>query len=78
MITVVSGPSENAKHLTREEVTAIMDKVAKKEIEPYRDEVTDATLISEELPGSKIVSTKKLAIRCRRMDTGQWSESSLP
>ena len=31
---VVSGPSENAKHLTREEVTAIMDKVAKKEIEP--------------------------------------------
>lgn len=66
---VVSGPSENAKHLTREEVTAIMDKVAKKEIEPYRDEVTDATLISEELPGSKIVSTKKLPL----FDAEEWT-----
>lgn len=66
---VVSGPSENAKHLTREEVIAIMDKVAKKEIKPYHDEVTDAKLISEELPGSKIVSTKKVPL----FDAEEWT-----
>ncbi len=57
---VISGPSENAKHLTEAEVKAIMDKVAKSNIEPYKDEVSDASLISEELPGSKIVATKQL------------------
>lgn len=57
---IVSGPSEGAKHLTREEVTAILDKVAASGIQPYQDKVSQAALINENLPGSKIVSTKKL------------------
>lgn len=57
---VVSGPSENTKHLTKEEVFAIMDKVSKADIAPYEDVVSDASLISENLPGSKVVSTKPL------------------
>ncbi|MEG2277098.1 MAG: insulinase family protein [Odoribacter sp.] len=57
---IISGPSENAKHLTKEEVVAIMDKVAKSNIEGYKDEVSTSSLISENLKGSKIVATKKL------------------
>lgn len=59
-VIIVSGPSENAKHLTKEECLAIMDKVAKADIKPYHDAVSDASLISEDLKGSKIVSTKQL------------------
>lgn len=57
---VVSGPSEDAKHLTREEVLAIMDKVSKADIQPYQDAISDASLINEELTGSKVVKTKRL------------------
>ncbi len=57
---VVSGPSEDAKHLTREEVLAIMDKVSKADIQPYQDAVNNASLINEELTGSKVVKTKRL------------------
>lgn len=57
---VVNGPSEGVTHLTREEVLAIMDKVAKSEIAPYRDQVAVGTLIDEELPGSKVVAEKAL------------------
>lgn len=57
---VISGPSENAKHLTQEEVLAIMDKVSKANIEPYQDAVSEGALITEDLQGSKIVKTKAL------------------
>lgn len=57
---IISGPSEGAQHLTREEVVAIMDKVAKSDIKPYHDQVSTASLINEDLKGSKIVATKKL------------------
>ena len=53
---VVSGPSEGVTHLTREEVLAVMDKVAQSEIAPYQDEMVGGTLIGEELPGSKVVA----------------------
>lgn len=66
---IVSGPSENAKHLTKEECLAIMDKVAKADIKPYHDAVSDASLISEELPGSKIISTKQLP----QFDAVEWT-----
>lgn len=66
---IVMGPSENAKHLTKEECLAIMDKVAKADIQPYHDAVSDASLISEELPGSKIVSTKQLP----QFDAVEWT-----
>lgn len=59
-VLIVSGPSENAKHLTKEEAVAIMDKVSKSEIQPYQDAVSDASLISEDLKGSKIVKIKTL------------------
>ena len=57
---LVSGPSEGVTHLTREEVLAIMDKVSAAEIAPYEDESAAGSLISEELPGSKIVAEKTL------------------
>ena len=57
---VVSGPSEGVTHLTREEVLAVMDKVAQSEIAPYQDEMVGGTLIGEELPGSKVVAEKAL------------------
>ena len=66
---IVSGPSENAKHLTQEEVVAILEKVAKADIQPYEDEVTKASLISEELPGSKIVETRKVPM----FDAEEWT-----
>lgn len=59
-IVVVNGPSEGVTHLTREEVLAVMDKVSKAEIAPYHDEAAVGTLISEELPGSKVVAEKAL------------------
>ena len=58
---IISGPSENTTHLTKEEVLAIMDKVSKAtDIIPYKDNATSNSLISEELKGSKIVATKEL------------------
>ena len=42
---VVSGPSEGVTHLTREEVLAVMDKVAQSEIAPYQDEMVGGCLL---------------------------------
>lgn len=68
-VIIVKGPSEGVTHLTKEEVLAIMDKVANADIEPYHDKTTDAALISEELTGSKIVATKKLPL----FDAEEWT-----
>ena len=58
---VISGPSENAIHLTKEEVIALINKVNQAtDIEPYRDQTTSTSLIEEELKGSKVVATKEL------------------
>lgn len=66
---IISGPSEDAKHLTKEEVLAIMDKVSKSDIEPFHDQTTEASLISEDLPGSKVVATKELP----QFDAVEWT-----
>ena len=57
---LVSGPSENAKHITEAEVKAVMAKVEKTPVEPYKDAVGSGSLISEDLKGGKIVKTKEL------------------
>jgi len=66
---VISGPSENTTHLTKEEVLAIMDKVAKADIKPYQDAVNDASLISENLEGSSIINTNPLP----QFDAVEWT-----
>ncbi|MCD6179732.1 MAG: insulinase family protein [Bacteroidales bacterium] len=57
---VISGPSEGVTHLTEAEALAIMEKVKQAEIAPYVDEAAAASLISEDLKGSKIIFSKKL------------------
>ncbi len=59
-VIIITGPSEDAKHLTKEEVLAIIDKVEHATIEPYKDDSNNASLISDELKGSKIIATKAL------------------
>ena len=57
---IVTGPSEGVKHLTEAESLAIIEKVKQAEIAPYVDEASAASLISEELKGSKVIISKKL------------------
>lgn len=68
-VMIISGPSEDAKHLTQEEAVAILEKVEKADLKAYEDHVRDASLISEDLPGSKIVKTKKLP----QFDAEEWT-----
>ena len=68
-VIIVSGPSEDAEHLTREEALALIDKVANADIAPYQDAVSEASLISEELKGSKIIKTKTLP----QFDAVEWT-----
>ena len=68
-VMIISGPSEDAEHLTQEEAMAIIGKVEKADLEAYEDHVQTASLISEELPGSKIVKTKKLP----KFDAEEWT-----
>lgn len=68
-VITITGPSDDTKHLTEAEALAIMDKVSKAEIKPYEDAVSEASLITEELPGSKVVSTKELP----QFDAVEWT-----
>lgn len=68
-VMIISGPSEDATHLTQEEAVAILEKVEKADLKAYEDHVRDASLISEDLPGSKIVKTKKLP----QFDAEEWT-----
>ena len=68
-VITITGPSEDTKHLTREEAFAIMDKVAQAPVDPYHDAVNDTDLITEELAGSEIVKTKKLP----QFDAVEWT-----
>lgn len=68
-VMIISGPSEDAKHLTQEEAVAILEKVEKADLKAYEDHVRDASLISEDLPRSKIVKTKKLP----QFDAEEWT-----
>ena len=58
MVIVAQGPSEGVKHITKEEAIAVLDKVESSNLEPYKDQVTEASLINEDLKGSKIIATK--------------------
>lgn len=69
MVIVVSGPSEGVKHITKEEAIAVLDKVDKSDITPYKDQTASTSLISEDLTGSKIVKTKKLP----QFDAEEWT-----
>ena len=66
---MVTGPSEDAKHLTEAEAEAIIAKVKTMPVEPYVDAATSSSLISEELKGSKIISTKNLD----QFDAVEWT-----
>lgn len=57
---IISGASEGVKHLTKEECEAIIAKVKQSNVEAYKDAVSEAELISEELKGGKIVKTTEL------------------
>ena len=69
MSIVITGPSEGVTHLTEEECLAIMEKVKKADIAPYVDSASEASLISEDLKGGKIVETKQLP----EFDAVEWT-----
>ncbi|MFA9390504.1 MAG: M16 family metallopeptidase [Prolixibacteraceae bacterium] len=66
---VITGPSEGVTHLTEKEAKAIVAKVEKMAIEPYVDAAASSSLISEDLKGSKVVSSKKL----KDFDAVEWT-----
>lgn len=69
-VIAISGPSEGEKYLTKEEALSILDKVsAATDIRPFEDKVGNASLISEELKGGKIVATRKLP----QFDAVEWT-----
>jgi len=60
-VIVVMGPDKpEAKHLSNEQALAIISDVEKSTIEPYVDAAVSSNLISKELKGSKVKSTKQL------------------
>ncbi|MDR1755405.1 MAG: insulinase family protein [Culturomica sp.] len=57
----ITGPEEDAKHLTEEEALKIIAEVENdKTITAYEDEAVNSDLIEGELPGGKIVAVKQL------------------
>ena len=60
-VVVIMGPDiPEAKHLSKEQAFAIINEVENSPIEPYTDQVVSSNLISKELKGSKVKSTKQL------------------
>jgi len=60
-VIVVMGPDKpEAKHLSKEQALAIMDEIDHSKLDPYTEELVSSNLIKQELPGSKVVKTKKL------------------
>jgi len=60
-VIVVTGPDKpEAKHLSKDQALAIIAEVENSTIEPYADEVVSTNLISKELKGSKVKTTKQL------------------
>ena len=67
---IISGPdSDEITHLKEEEVYAIMEEVENTKIDPYVDSGVVSNLITEELEGSPVVSTKKL----EQFDAVEWT-----
>lgn len=60
-VIVVSGPDKpEAKHLSKDEAFGIMNELDKTAVDAYVDQVVSSNLISKELKGSKVKSTKAL------------------
>ena len=60
-VVVVMGPDKpEASHLSKEQAFAIINEVENSPIEPYTDQVVSSNLISKELKGSKVKSTRQL------------------
>ena len=57
---VITGPSEGVTHITEKEAKDIFAKVESMDIAPYVDAASSASLIKDNLKGSKIKSEKKL------------------
>ena len=70
MVIVVQGPTEGVTHLAREEALAVINQVEQSTaIEPYHDKVAEGELVNESLPGSPIVSTRRIS----RFDAEEWT-----
>jgi zinc protease len=60
-VIVVMGPEKpEAKHLSKEQALAIMTEIDQSKVDPYSEEVVSSNLIKQELPGSKVIKTRKL------------------
>ena len=60
-VVVVMGPDKpEASHLSKEQAFAIINEVENSPIEPYTDQVVSSNLISKELKGSKVKSSRQL------------------
>lgn len=60
-VIVVMGPEKpEAKHLSKEQALAIMSEIENSPVEAYVDQAVSSNLISKELKGSKVKSTRKL------------------
>jgi zinc protease len=60
-VIVVEGPEgEGVKHLTENEALNIINEVKNSDIGPYQDTVSGQSLVSWELPGSKVIKTVRL------------------
>lgn len=60
-VFMVTGPEKDKdKLLTQDQITSIIAKVDKMEIEAYVDEVAATSLIEEDIEGGKVVATKEI------------------
>ena len=72
-VIIITGPEgEGITHLTETEVLNIIDEVNASKVEPYIDAAIAGSLIEEDLPGGKIVSTKPLT----QFDAVEWTLSN--
>ena len=71
-VIIVSGPEKDAKHITKEEALAVIDKVEKSDIQPYVDETANVALISDEIKGGKVVAEKEL----KEFNAVEWTLSN--
>jgi zinc protease len=69
-VIVITGPEDrNIKHLSEAEARETIIKVKSSEISSYQDVNTDQPLISDNLPGSKVIRTNNL----KQFDAVEWT-----
>lgn len=72
VISLFAPDKKELKLPTEAELTKILVNVGKSDIQPYEDNVSNEPLISEDLPGGKVVSSKKDS----RFDTDEYMLSN--